>query len=310
MRELSLFSGAGGGLLGAKLLGWTHVGYVEFNDYCQRVLAQRIKDGFINDAPIFGDIRAFIREGFARSYQGMADIVTAGFPCQPFSQAGKQQGSADPRNMWPATLRVLSIVRPRFALLENVPRLLSIHRGWYFGRILRGLAKLGFTVKWGVFSAEGSGAPHIRKRLWLRCDTNPNKERFERGRILRRRGTQAGRIRQEVPHTNSERIHQQPRGRARKSGANSIHAHRNGSVQQMARPSANSNIQGLSQRKGEDATREGQDDRSESCRISWWDTEPNVGRVANGVASRMDRIKAIGNGQVPDVVRRAWEELA
>lgn len=82
MRELSLFSGVGGGLLGTKLLGFTAVGYVEWNKYCCRVLEQRIKDGFLDDAPIFNcDIREWIRLGYAESYQGLVDIITAGFPC-------------------------------------------------------------------------------------------------------------------------------------------------------------------------------------------------------------------------------------
>ena len=81
MRELSLFTGAGGGLLGTKLLGWRPVGYVENSEYCQRVIAARIRDGFLEEAPIFGDIRAFIGEGYAESYQGMVDVLSAGFPC-------------------------------------------------------------------------------------------------------------------------------------------------------------------------------------------------------------------------------------
>lgn len=96
MRELSLFAGAGGGILGSKLLGWTTVGYVEFNEYCQKVLAQRIKDGLIDNAPIFGDIRAFNDCGYASSYQGMVNVVTGGFPCQPFSSCGKQLGGGRP----------------------------------------------------------------------------------------------------------------------------------------------------------------------------------------------------------------------
>ena len=84
MWELSLFSGAGGGLLASKLLEWRTVGYVEFNEYCQRVIAARIADGHLDPAPIFGDIRAFIADGYAASYSGMVDVVSGGFPCQPF----------------------------------------------------------------------------------------------------------------------------------------------------------------------------------------------------------------------------------
>src|SRR3990167_9497742 len=90
MRELSLFSGAGGGLLGTKLLGFKHIGYVEWDDYCQRVIAQRIKDGILDEAPIFGDIRSFIDQGYADAYSGLVDIITGGFPCQDISIANDE----------------------------------------------------------------------------------------------------------------------------------------------------------------------------------------------------------------------------
>src|SRR3990167_7197429 len=125
MRELSLFSGAGGGLLGSKVRGWTCVGYVENNEYCQKVLRQRIADGILDPAPIFGDIRKFVSEGWAERYRGKVDIVTAGFPCQPFSTAGSMLGQDDERNMWPETIQTICQIRPPLAFLENVPNLLA-----------------------------------------------------------------------------------------------------------------------------------------------------------------------------------------
>ena len=126
MRELSLFSGAGGGLLASKyFLGWETIGYVEYEEYCQKVLKQRIADGLLDAAPIFGDIRAFISEGYAEQYKGMVDVITGGFPCQPFSVAGKGLGEDDPRNMWPSTIECIRIIRPQFAFLENVPAILN-----------------------------------------------------------------------------------------------------------------------------------------------------------------------------------------
>jgi DNA (cytosine-5)-methyltransferase 1 len=142
MRELSLFSGAGGGLLGTKLLGWTHVGYVEWNEYCQRVIAARIADGYLERAPIFTDVREFAQSGAADQYRGIADVVSAGFPCQPFSVAGSQRAANDERNMWPATVEVIRRVQPRSVLLENVPGLVSCG---YVGTVLADLAALGYV---------------------------------------------------------------------------------------------------------------------------------------------------------------------
>ena len=163
MNELSLFTGAGGGLLGTKLLGWKAIGYVEKETYCQKVLRQRTADGILDAAPIFGDIRKFISEGYAASYTGLVDVITAGFPCQPFSVAGKQKGAADERNMWPATATVIGIVKPRFVLLENVPGVRS-----YLPVVVRDLRRLGYEVSRPlILGADDVGAPHRRKRVWI-----------------------------------------------------------------------------------------------------------------------------------------------
>ena len=184
MRYLSLFSGAGGGDLAMQhLLGFRCVGYVEYEDYCQRVIRQRIEDGLLDPAPIFGDIRAFNSEGYAESYQGMVDLITGGFPCQPFSVAGKQRGHQDERNMWPETIECIRIVRPRYAFLENVPGLLSASGDpgeWdmdetpadnfrYFGTILRDISNAGYWFRYRPL-----GTRHLfgkrglrRDRIWI-----------------------------------------------------------------------------------------------------------------------------------------------
>ena len=166
MNELSLFSGAGGGLLGTKLLGFRAVGYVERDPYCQAILEARIADGLLDCAPVFGDVRSFLRDGWAERYRGLVDVVSAGFPCQPFSVAGKGLAHADDRNFWPETAEVLRLVRPAFALLENVPGLLSGSHN-YFEKVLSDLASLGFDAEWRVLGADDAGAPHRRKRLWI-----------------------------------------------------------------------------------------------------------------------------------------------
>lgn len=166
LRELSLFSGAGGGCIASRMLGHQIVGYVEWETYPQEVLKARISDGSLDPAPVFSDVRRFVSEGWASRYRGRVDLVTAGFPCQPFSVAGKQRGEADERNMWPATAAVLRDVRPPFVFLENVPGLLS---NPYWKTIRGNLAALGYDATWGVLGAGDVGAPHRRKRLWVFC---------------------------------------------------------------------------------------------------------------------------------------------
>ncbi len=299
MKELSLFSGAGGGLLGTKLLGFKHIGYVEFNNYCQRIIRQRILDGILDEAPIFSDIRAFISEGYADSYKGMVDVITAGFPCQPFSVAGKQAGADDPRNMWPSTIATICTVRPKYAFLENVPGLIS---SGYFPAILRDLAESGYDVRWCCLSAARIGANHKRERLWMLATNSEG----EQGRGVFKRGVFAD------TGTGCEQMADsrlpKPQGRDQiKEGSKGPSCNDLASCGGELADTSNKGIV-WRVRSQENATRQDRERRGPGD-VQWWATEPAVGRVADGVASRVDRLKAIGNGQVPAVVATAWRLL-
>ena len=126
LTEISLFSGYGGFSLGLRLAGveTQTVCYVEKEPYCQQIIQTRIKDGYLDDAPIWDDITTF--DG--RPWRGHVDLVTGGFPCPPWSVAGQRRGEADERNLWPDTLRVIREVGPRYVLLENVQGLASGQR--------------------------------------------------------------------------------------------------------------------------------------------------------------------------------------
>jgi len=263
MKELSLFSGAGGGVLGTQLLGWETIGYVEYNEYCQRVIRQRIEDGCLDNAPIFSDVNAFISEGYADAYKGMVGVISAGFPCQPFSVAGKKAAEDDPRNCWPQTLDIIRRVRPRYCLLENVGGLLSRkHR--YFETILKDLAESGYDAWWKVISAAEVGGPHKRDRLWIVAHANHSRKLQSEG-SKQDKWRWAGYDGEEVSDTSSERL------------------------------------EGWELSIGEE---EAYTTTGSTC---WWDTEPRVGRVAHGMAHRVDRLKALGNGQVPAVAATAFK---
>ena len=239
-------------MLAGHLLGWTTIGYVEIDKYCQQVIAQRIKDEIFKEAPIFTDVREFIQSGAADEYEGVTDVVTAGFPCQPFSVAGKGKGKDDSRNLWPETVEIIRRVRPRYAFLENVPGLLT-HK--YIGRIFGELAEAGYDARWCVLGADDVGAPHHRKRLWILAYSISEYERMQSSR--QRDGWKSD--------NRQERY---------KMGGFSI---------------------GLC---------------NEIRTIRNWQTEPNVGRVVDGVAARTNRLKTIGNGQVPAVAATAWKILS
>ena len=273
MNELSLFTGAGGGLLGTHLLGWRPIGYVEYDDYCQQVIAARIADGYLPAAPIFGDVRQFVESGAARQYRGFADVVTAGFPCQPFSIAGKQQGADDERNMWPATIECIRLVRPRYCLLENVPGLIS---NGYLATVLGDLAACGYDARWRVLSAAEVGAPHKRDRIWIVAHAKQSGRNRGTGEQRQARRAEPENGGQNVP--NADRSEQGRRDKPQRQPE-----------QRDADPSRN----------GTEGATNGQ----------WWATEPGLGRVAHGIPDRVDRLKALGNGQVPLVAATAWRLL-
>jgi len=244
MKYLSLFSGVGGGDLGMQhLLGFNCVGYVEWENYCVRVLEQRIKDGLLSDAPIFHcDIREWIKD-YAASYTGMVDVITAGFPCQPFSLEGKRRGEDDSRNMWPQTIKTIGIVRPAHVLLENVPGIRA-----YLPVVIRDLRRYGYTVQRPrIISSGSTGALHIRKRIWIHSHANSN-----------------GRMRQRDGLFTPARI----------------------------RPQAWSEFEGLVS------------DILQSC------VPASKGNgIHDAIPRRVDRLKAIGNGQDPFVAATAWHIL-
>jgi len=231
MNELALFAGAGGGILGGKLLGWRTVCAVEIEEYCRKVLMQRQDDEILELFPIFDDVRTF--DG--NPWRGAIDVITGGFPCQDISSAGKGAGLAGKRSgLWFEMLRVIKEVEPSFVFIENSPNLRT--RG--LATVLQGLASLGYDARWCVLGAWHVGAPHRRNRMWILAHS-----KIGEGYDVRRLRSQG------------------------------------------------------------DASR---NDAGEKP----WQIEPCMGRVADGVAHRVDRLKALGNGQVPLVAATAWNIMS
>lgn len=143
MNELSLFTGAGGGLLGSKLLGWRTIGYVEKNDYCQRIIKRRIADGILDNAPTFGDIQTFISEGYAESYKGMVDVITGGDPCQDNSAAAPF-GSPQ-RSLGREFIETIRIIDPRYVFREN-PATVRKNAPWPADKFIKELEFMGYAA--------------------------------------------------------------------------------------------------------------------------------------------------------------------
>jgi len=160
MNELALFAGAGGGILGGKLLGWRTVCAVERDAYAAAVLAQRQNDGSLDAFPIWSDVETF--DG--TPWRGIVDVVSGGFPCQDISVAGKGAGIKGERSgLWAEFARIIGEVRPRYAFIENSPMLAV--RG--LDRVLCDLASMGFDAKWGCVSGYDTGHETNGERLWI-----------------------------------------------------------------------------------------------------------------------------------------------
>jgi len=286
--ELSLFSGAGGGLLATKhLLGWQTVCYVEWDKYAVNVLKSRIRDGYLDDAPIWDD--AFTFDG--RPWFGLVDVIAAGFPCQPFSLAGNGLAENDPRNGWPAVIRILREVRPRYALLENVAGLLSKS---YIRRIYGDLAEAGFDVEQDCITAAEIGANHKRERVLFIAHANSRTD----GKQYINAET-----RHDIQKKNSDVANSESQGKRRISIQSGRSLEASIDITWKGSEISNTNGQGLSKPEQK------REARGSITECDWWEVEPELCRMADGVANRVDRLRAIGNGQVPAVVREAWRRL-
>jgi DNA (cytosine-5)-methyltransferase 1 len=319
MNELALFAGAGGGILGGHLLGWRTVCAVEWDAYAASVLVARQNDGCLPPFPIWDDVQTF--DG--RPWRGRVDVISGGFPCQDISAAGKGAGIDGERSgMWAHMARIIGEVQPRYVFVENSPMLVG--RG--LARVLGDLASLGYDARWCVLGAHHAGAPHKRDRIWIVAYTNhhgqaPTKvaggigeggHRGEAGEdaACQFAGLRAAGEHEDVAHARHMRGRDWPEPDEAKSA----------SIARRGEDVVDADGKGL---EGTDTLagigcgpcEQGQVSPVDAADVerkpgaSWWATEPDMGRVANGVANRVDKLRAIGNGQVPAVAALAWEIL-
>ncbi|MCC5615435.1 DNA cytosine methyltransferase [Nostoc sp. CHAB 5836] len=182
-KVLDICSGIGGFTLGHIITGgFETVAFCEINQYCQQVLNLRFPQ-----IPIIGDIHDITVKSLAGVGVGEIDGIIAGLPCPPFSLAGKQKASQDERNLFGEFKRIICEIRPNWAIVENVPGLLTAEGSGFFRAVLWEFAQMGFDVEWGIVSAAQVGAVHKRERVWIiaysqsdRRDTSWNQRIQER----------------------------------------------------------------------------------------------------------------------------------
>ena len=158
MTHLDLFAGIGGFSLAARWAGWNTAAWVEINPFCQKVLKHHFQD-----ATGYSDIKEFDGSGYA----GRIDIVTGGFPCQPYSSAGKRLGKEDERHLWPEMLRIIREVSPRWVVGENVRGITTWSDGLVFNEVQTDLEAAGYEVQAFTLPAASVNAPHERYRTWV-----------------------------------------------------------------------------------------------------------------------------------------------
>jgi DNA (cytosine-5)-methyltransferase 1 len=267
---LSLFSGIGGIDLGLQRVGMTIVGQVEIDSYCQRVLQKHWPEVSRHD-----DVHTTI-EWWNSQARPTVDIVAGGFPCQPVSTAGKGRAQNDERWLWPAFVQIIRQLRPKYALLENVPGLLGRGAGTVFGD----LAESGYDAQWDCLPAAAVGAPHIRDR-WFAVAYITNWRQVRD--YATQRNTRAELL--STGHSESFGCRQGRSGRPCSDGM--------ADADGMARSTFKVFTKSRSIHYGAHA-RAGTNGHD-------WTTESTVDRVADGIPHRVDRLRGLGNAVVPQV---------
>lgn len=273
LKVLDLFSGIGGFSLGLeRTQGFETVAFCEIDPFCQKVLKKHWPD-----VPIYNDVRTL-------DYDGAVDVITGGYPCQPFSTAGRRKGQDDDRHLWPAMLRLIQKYRPTWVIGENV----AGHISMGLDDVLSDLADINYGARTFIIPACAVDAKHRRDRVWIVA--NAGSKRRNNGWDHR----EGGHILQNLLW-DAEESKPEWKGRKRWIGAVSQDVADTSSLGQSGSGKP-------VERCGTEAPREGETGFSFAIsqpRI--WPIEPNVGRVANGVPKRVDRLRSLGNSVVPQI---------
>jgi len=360
--HLSLCSGYSGIGLGLKQLlpGLREIAHVEIEAFALCNLVAKMEEGRLCEAPIFTDVKTFPYERFS----GCVDILSGGFPCQPFSAAGARKGVEDPRHLYPYISKGIRECRPGIVFLENVEGIISSKTAdgeSVLKYVLSDLESMGYRATAGIFSAEEVGAPHQRKRVFILGYSDSERCEGERLRVQQRQeGLLSGRSSEELSNTEDIGC----RGRSDR------HLHRGRSVQEQEtqeQSDIRGEVEGCSRElsytdsiggqvpiTGQQSTEqmpgstsenwqartnegvadtdaegleryselEGQPGFDSSCFRIWpsrpneeqgeWEeprTKPKLGRAVDGGSARVDRLRLLGNGVVPDTAAKAFKVL-
>ena len=277
LRHFDVCSGIGGFSLGFRWAALSEpVAFCEIDPYCQKVLAKNFPN-----IPIFNDVKELVndRPESTRTIPDH-DILTSGYPCQPFSVAGQRRGEEDERNIWRFVFEIVKRKHPTWCVFENVYG----HIAMGLDQVLHDMESEGYSTQTFVVPACGLNAPHKRDRLWIVCNLADTKSEGLQG--LDKRSSTISTERDKITDIGTK-------GSRDKNVANS---------KCMGRESRTSVREELAREESHGKFNNRSTDGSAQERArSWWDVEPNVGRVAYGIPSRVDRLRGLGNAIVPQI---------
>jgi DNA (cytosine-5)-methyltransferase 1 len=282
---IALCAGVGGLELGLHIAepGYRTVCYVEREVAAAATLVARMADTALDEAPLWDDLKTF--DG--RPWRGKVDIVTAGYPCQPFSFAGRKRGKKDPRHLWPEISRIIKEVDPEWVYCENVEGHLTLG----LSEVISGLRGMGFTPKAGLFSAAETGASHLRRRLFILAHTNRCPPRQPHRTSVQQKGhaVSGGNRHQKRPGVPLE-----GRDCVVANGDNCSHDRRDNDDPRNLHLFAPSPFEL---------------DRWDTILAGRMDLQPVIFGLDDGLAFAVERSNAVGNGVVPLVAALAWRTL-
>lgn len=289
---IAFCAGYGGIERGLELAGLEHrvIAYVEIEAYAIANLVSKMETGQLPPAPIYTDIKTFPSEVF----RDRVDIITGGYPCQPFSAAGKRKGGDDPRHLWPYIRKHVETIRPVQCFFENVEGHISLG----LNSVISDLEEDGYSTTWGIFSAREVGAPHQRKRVYIMANRNGVRCNWWK-----------------LPDTASQRtVEIEAQQRSRQSVVRGEAEGCGGDSGENVADSCGKGLQGSSSSRNTGGKEQESNDklatRCSSTQVGAWPTEPRVGRVVDGCTNRVDRIRLLGNAVVPQTAAKAYSVLS
>ena len=368
---IAFCAGYGGIERGLDLTGFEHrvIAYVEIEAFAIANLVNKMETGKLPPAPIYTDLKTFP----AHLFRDRVDLITGGYPCQPFSAAGQRKGTDDPRHLWPFIRRHIESIRPARCFFENVEGHISLG----LSSVISDLEEDCYRATWGIFSAREVGAPHQRKRVYILAESNDDRHKQNPQRDAKESGVQgeywaevcrgmpdrasnestaelayassddAGTNLRNVesadgeedrPKIKKQKGSRQPSDSGKAQGFDGDngeladrHSQRElqpqgreqnergragDSGKELGDSSSTRSSTWLSRPERSDKERHSEVANNSSDRSGWrqvgmpWPTEPRVGRVVNGCADRVDRIRLLGNGVVPQTAAKAWTVLS